>query len=171
MSVQEQLQLKSRKMMKDLYNYKYIKVLGSNSSQRTLLHIIEDKFRNSHSGIDVNKQFWCRIEFPGKEIPVLPSTDDNQDSTTLMLYDILPIEMYCLTSEIVNKGDVVLYKYLLKDEIYQVLPLQVVNQVIKGNLVGDQINQYIIAPLTDYSLMQNTDFNNILENYKNGVNT
>jgi hypothetical protein len=165
-SIQEQLQLKSRKMISNLYDYKYMKVLGSNSSQRILLHIVEDKFKNTHTTIDINKQFWCKIEFPGKEIPVLPSTDDNQSSTTLMLYDILPIEMSCLSTEIVVKGDIVLYRYLLKDYSVQVLPLQVVNQVIKGNMVGNQLDQYILAPITDYSLVNMDQFTTIIENYR-----
>jgi hypothetical protein len=167
LSIQEQLQSKASILTKRLYDYKYIRILGSSSTTTFILDITQDKFKNNTIVISDYKQIWCRIEFPGKETPSLPNGDNNQSSsTTLMLYEILPIEAYFLSTDTVKKGNIILYKLKLGDGTFQVIPLQLVNTINKSGLTDVLIQSWIVAPPTDWSLDNNATYLDLVEKFK-----
>jgi hypothetical protein len=170
-SIQEQLQSRFSIITKKLYDYKYIKVLGSGSTKTFILDITQDKFKNNTIVISDYKPIWCRIEFPGKEIPVQPSGNNNQSSSdVLMLYDILPIEAYFLSTDTIKKGNIILYKIKLWDGTYQVIPLQIVNQIVRAGITDVLLQQWIVAPPTDYILENNAEYKTLVEQFKNNDN-
>ena len=172
MAIQDSLQRKFSKISKKLYDYKYIKVLGTNATQTFILEITQDDFKNSYTIIKDYKPIWCRIEFPGKEVPLMMNTDDNNQSSTntLMLYEILPIEGYFLSTDNVKLGNVIFYKYKLKENDFQIIPLQLVNLSTKGGISDSLINQYILAPPTDYSFTNDPIYKTLLEKFRNENN-
>jgi hypothetical protein len=136
------------------------------------MSIDKDEFKNKTIVITDYKSLWCRIEFPGHEIPVLPDSTNNDSSigNTLLLYELLPIEMYCLSTEKVDIGNVILYKYKLADNDVKVLPLQIVNQITKGGISESLINTFIVAPVTDYAITNNPEYLNLVEKFNNSNN-
>jgi len=165
LSPQDKIQRATARIQHKMFDIA-VRTLGSGASSTYLLEIEEDKFHNSKTVIKDYRQIFCRIVFPGNEIPIRPATEVNTSSNVLMLYDILPIEMYCLFGDNVSIGDIILYKFQAGDGGIQILPLQVVNLKVKGGVSHTLIQTYIVAPITDYNLLHNPDFLTILEKYK-----
>ena len=165
LSAQDKIQRATFRIQNKLHDLT-IKVLGTGATSSFLLTIEEDKFHNNATVITSYKNIYCKIIFPGDEIPVRPSSiATNRSNNVLALYDILPIEARFLISDNVRIGDVVLYKIKLNDGSYQVLPLQVVDNIVKGNMANIVLQRYIVAPITDYVFLQNASYLSIVSTF------
>ena len=134
-----------------------------------------DKYQNTYQSVELSGFINVVIDFPMDEIPTstMNSNDSsNTQSNVLHMYDILPITAYFKSEDIVKynirKDSVILFKLRNFDDTFQVIKLQIVDGVSKGNASsGVYAHSYVVAPITSYQLLDDPEFKSIVEDLKN----
>lgn len=153
----------------------HVQALGTKIST-IFLEIIEDKYGNEekiiHKYFDIDAVF----SFPDDEIPTsLGSTQNNTSSEStnvLHMADLLPIEVFVKSEDLVKAniiiGSIILYKIKTSDGKFQVIPLQIVDCISKGNpSSGILWTQLFCSWQVDYALNEDLDYKAIVEEFKN----
>jgi len=147
----------------------YVQTLGI-KSKGFVIETIEDKFHNIATTIKDYRPISYIINFPGNEIPSTSSDDTNQSSTTLYLYDILPITGYFKFEDKVKKNDIILYKVKKDDTNFEIIPFQLVDIINTATKVAIVYVAYNLAPITNHALLQNPAYLSIVERFENEDN-
>lgn len=134
-----------------------------------------DKYQNTYQSVELSGFINVMLDFPMDEIPTssMNSNDSNNtQSNVLHMYDILPINAYFKSEDIVKynirKDSVILFKLRNFDDTFQVIKLQIVDSVSKGNTSsGVYAHNFIVAPITSYQLLNDHEFKSIVEDLKN----
>lgn len=134
-----------------------------------------DKYNNTYQTVGLSGFIDVVMDFPNDEIPT--STQDsnsssNTQSNVLHMYDILPINAYFKSEDIVKynirRDSVIVFKLRNFDDTFQVIKLQVTDAVSKGNVSsGVYAHNYVVAPITSHQLLSDPDFKVIIEDLKN----
>ena len=152
-----------------------IQALGTKVST-VFLEIQEDKYGNEEKIIKNNFDIDIVLSFPDDEIPTsLGSTQNNTSSEStnvLHLADLLPIEGFVKTEDLrsakIIVGSIILYKLKTSDGKFQVIPLQIVDCISKGNpSSGILWTQLFLSWEVDYALNEDEDYKEIVEEFKN----
>lgn len=137
-----------------------------------------DKYQNTCQKIALSGYIDVLMEFPNDEIPTSTfnsNTSSNTQSNVLHMYDVLPINAYFKSEDIVKynirKDSVIVFKLRNFDDTFQVIKLQITDAVSKGNASsGVYAHNYIVAPITSYELLNDPQFKAIIEELKNNDN-
>lgn len=170
MTINDRIGRKLKNMQNRLYDTR-IKISGV-SCNTVLLNISIDKYKNTEIIIDNYYDLECMLDFPNDEIPTsLTNTQDNQGSSVLHMYDLLPISCFIKHKDVVDKhikiGSVILYRIMNFDDTYQVIPFQILDVVGKGNPSSAIIwNQFTVAPTVSYQLDNEEYYQQIYEYYQ-----
>lgn len=134
-----------------------------------------DKYNNTYQSIALSGYIDVLMDFPNDEIPT--STQDsnnssNVQSNVLHMYDVLPINAYFKSEDIVKynirRDTVIVFKLRNFDDTFQIIKLQITDAVSKGNASsGVYAHNYIVAPITSYELLNDSEFKAIIEDLKN----
>ena len=170
MTINDRIGRKLKRVQNRLYDTR-IKISGT-SCNTVLLNISVDKYKNTEISIDNYYDLECMFEFPNDEIPTsLTNEQNNQGSSVLHMYDILPISCFIKHEDVINKhikiGSVILYRIMNFDDTYQVIPFQILDSTSKGNPSSAIIwNQFIVASTISYQLDNEEYYQQIFEYYK-----
>lgn len=148
-----------------------VDTLGTKSSTTFLIDLVKDKYGNKGWTLKEYKEISIIINFPGEEIPT-PSMGDNNNQTSnnvLHMYDLLPITARVKFSDNVKVGNMILYKVKVNDS-YHTMILEFVSLISKSTRVGVVVQDWVVAPITDYSVSNLPEFKQILEQYENQDN-
>jgi hypothetical protein len=188
LSIQDKIQRAMAPVQRKLFDTE-IEVTSTKATNSILLQISEDKYGNTKTRIDNYENISCTVDFPNNEIPLLwdnPSeetdqydTDDNTATTGAMnnvlhFYELVPITGFfkfedCLDGKI-RKGNVILYKVKVMTNKYSVIPLQIIDRVAKSTLTDVTYIQYVLAPLTDGTILRNTTYQRVYNEFLEGEN-
>ena len=134
MSIQSKMSFRQAKLKRRLYDNK-IKLVGQ-KTQVIKLSIEEDDFGNRDFTIVAQEIITGIISIPGGEILLWNSSragNNPSEGSGVGVYDILPIDAWFKFSDKVEKGDILVYKYLIDPETkdYHIQAFQVVNKIGK----------------------------------------
>lgn len=149
-----------------------VETLGVKSSNTFLIDLVRDKYNNRGYSVVDYKPISIYVNFPGEEIPT-PNMgkNSNQESLNVLhLYDLLPITARVKFSDNVKQGNVFLYKVKQPDNTFNVLILEFVALISKATRVGVVIQEWNVAPITDYALYNIPEVQRLIEDYKNNDN-
>ena len=126
-----------------------------------------DKYNNTYQSIALSGYIDVLMDFP--------NNSSNTQSNVLHMYDILPINAYFKSEDIVKynirRDSVIVFKLRNFDDTFQIIKLQVTDAVSKGNASsGVYAHNYIVAPITSYELLNDPEFNALIEELKNREN-
>ena len=115
----------------------------------------EDKYHDREFTITSSGSVSGIINYPDNEIPILFNTSDNTDnSLTVHMYDLLPIESWFKFENNLNKGDILLQKIKVNPtgdvtdtDSFRILMLEVVDVIGKASLEVTYL-KYHLAPIT-----------------------
>jgi hypothetical protein len=84
------------------------------------------------------------------------------------MYDLLPISAYFKSEDIkkynIRKDSVILLKLRMFDDSFQILKLQIVDAVSKGDASsGTYHHNFVVAPITSYELLNDVEFKSLIE--------
>lgn len=134
-----------------------------------------DKYNNTYQTVELSGFIDVLMDFPNDEIPT-STQDTNSSSDTqsnvLHMYDILPINAYFKNEDIVKynirRDSVILFKLKNFDDTFQIIKLQITDAVSKGNVSsGVYAHNFVVAPITSYQLLNDSEFKAIIEDLKN----
>lgn len=172
------------KLAKAFYNYQnkaqgfQVKISGT-EVKTMLIEMVEDKYQNTHYVVKNALSITAIFDFPNDEVPInltsSQNTDSSSSSNTLHLYDILPITMFVKNEQIkdlnITKGTLVLYPIKLLDGNVSLTTFQITDCVAKGNPnYGILWEQFTVAPITDYALVNNSEYQRILNEFAQELN-
>ena len=137
-----------------------------------------DKYNNTYQSIALSGYIDVLMDFPNDEIPT--STQDSNNSSNvqsniLHMYDVLPINAYFKSEDIVKynirRDTVIVFKLRNFDDTFQIIKLQITDAISKGNASsGVYAHNFIVAPITSYELLNNDEFKTLIEELKNNDN-
>jgi hypothetical protein len=174
MTVQDCIARKLYNMQNSLFD-RNVELSGTKVST-IMLDIVTDKYNNTQASIMQHFDIVCMIDFPMGEIPTsmgdTQSNTNSESSNVLHMYDILPITGFFKTSDLKRLnliiGSVILYKIKNMVGGFQVIPLQIVDTVGKGNTSSAILwQEYTLSPVVDYALTSLPEYLEIVENFKN----
>lgn len=154
-----------------------IQVSGT-ESKVAVLKVIRDKYSNESTEISVSGYVNVMLSFPDDEIPTSQWSTDNSsenNTNTLHMYDLLPITLYITYENMkqygITKDSIILYKIKNFDDTFQLLCLQITDSLSKGNASsGITWVEFHVAPVTDYGLLQDQEFIDIMNEVKKSNN-
>jgi hypothetical protein len=148
-SIQTKLQKRTASLRKKLYDNTVNKI--GLEGQFLHLTIEYDRYEDEEDIIvSASEKIVAYINYPGNEIPLVKqSTTNSTSQSNLHLYDILPIELYAPHSLHINKGDIIISRIKMDDEIENIrlLYLQVVDVIFKAS-TDIMFIKYHLAPTT-----------------------
>lgn len=127
----------------------------------------EDKYKNRIFSIPTQEPTYAQIEFPNSEIPLSSSTFDNQSPTSLHAYEILPIVGFFQKKDFVKLQDIFLFNVKLYDDTFQTISLQVIDMISKGNVGNILWVQFVLAPITDTTILEHPGYQAIVNDFNN----
>ena len=135
-----------------------------------------DKYNNTYQTINLSGYVDIMLEFPMDEIPTSTMDSNNSSNTqsnVLHMYDILPINAYFKSEDIVKynirRDSVIVFKLKNFDDTFQIIKLQITDAVSKGNASsGVYAHNFVVAPITSHQLLNEPEFKSIIEDLKNG---
>jgi hypothetical protein len=171
LGISEKIQRAIYNTQKKLHN-NWVTVLGSSSTKTFLIDVERDKYNNKSYVIKSYKPFSIMVQFPGNEIPMSTMGDgSNQTSSNVLhLYDILPIVAFVKFDDDVKTGNMFLYKVKLPNGEHQTLVLQFLQPIAQTNRVGVVYLEWVVAPVTDYALLEQAGFKALLKQFKDSDN-
>jgi hypothetical protein len=171
LGISEKIQRATNAMQKRLHD-NWINITGSGASTTFLITMKADRYNNKAYVLEDYKPFTVRVEFPGQEIPVATMGNNNNitSNNVLHMYEILPIVAFCRFEDNVNTGDIFLYKVKLGNGEFQTLVFQFLQPTAKANRVSVIYQEWVVAPVTDYAIINNPAFQSVLEEYKSQDN-
>lgn len=156
MTIQDRIAQKAQALQNRLYDVG-IKVSGT-GTETVLLNMIEDKYHNTWVEIEETFPLEVVIDFPNNEMPIaMNKSGNNEQATTIHMYDLLPITCHVKHSDVVAKhikfGSVILYRIKNFDDSYSTIPFQIIDAQAKGN-PSHAVTwvAFTIAPVTSYQL-------------------
>lgn len=137
-----------------------------------------DKYNNTYQSVRLSNYIDILLDFPMDEIPTSSqNTNSSSDlqSNVLHMYDILPINAYFKSEDVVKynirRDTVIVFKLRNFDDTFQIIKLQITDAVSKGNASsGVYAHNFIVAPITSYELLNNDEFKTLIEELKNNDN-
>lgn len=152
----------------------FIRISGT-QCHCAIVDVQYDKYNNTCQSVELSGFIDVLMDFPNDEIPT--STQDTNSSAdtqsnVLHMYDILPINAYFKSEDIVKynirRDSVIIFKLRNFDDTFQIIKLQITDAVSKGNVSsGVYAHNFIVAPITSYQLLDDPEFNAIIEDLKN----
>jgi len=167
LSIQDTLQRALGSIQRKLFDMN-VQVIGSGDTHAVLLQITEDKYEDQTVEVIGNTDIYCRINFPGQEVP-LPQTGDTNTTASnnvLHLYDILPITGFFKFADNVKKGNVILYKQKIGEDQFDVMALQLLERIGRSSISDVVYIEWNLAPITNWELANSTAYLNIVETIK-----
>lgn len=152
----------------------FIRISGT-QCHCAVIDVEYDKYNNTYQTIELSGFIDVLMDFPNDEIPTSTqnsNSSSNSQSNVLHMYDILPINAYFKSEDIVKynirRDSVILFKLKNFDDTFQIIKLQVTDSVSKGNVSsGVYAHNYIVAPITSNQLLNEPEFKSIVEELKN----
>ena len=140
-----------------------------------IIEVEIDKYHNTYQSVKLSGFVDVVMDFPDDDIPTSSmdsNTSSNTQSNVLHMYDILPISAYFKSEDIVKynirKDSVILLKLRNFDDTFQILKLQITDAVSKGNVSsGVYHHNFIVAPITSYQLLNDSEFMSLVEELRN----
>jgi len=168
LGISEKIQRATFRMQRKLRDTT-VDILSTKSTMSFLITVIKDKYQNKEYVLKDYKSVPVMIQFPDNEIPMstFGSSVNSESSSVLHMYDILPIVAFFKFEDAVESGNILLYKMKLSDTEYQVLVLEVLQPIVKTNKVGVVYQEWVVAPATSHSALNTSEFQTILNEYKN----
>ena len=153
MSFQGKLAKKTSPFIRKVSDF-HIEQLGT-EIELTRVTIVEDKYHDKEFTISSSGKVTGIINYPDSEMPILfNSTDNTNNSTTIHMYDLLPIEGFFKFENNLNKGDILLQKIKVNptgditvSSNFRIMMLQVVDVIGKASLEVTYL-KYHLAPIT-----------------------
>jgi hypothetical protein len=140
-----------------------------------IINVQYDKYNNTYQSFELSGFIDVVLDFPMSEIPT--STMDGNDSSNtqsnvLHMYDLLPINAYFKSEDIVKynirRDCIIIFKLKNFDDTFQIIKLQITDSISKGNVSsGVYVHNFIVAPITSYQLLNEPEFKSIIEKLKN----
>lgn len=155
----------------------FIKISGT-QCRCAIIDVQYDKYNNTYQTVGLNGYVDVLMDFPEDEIPTSDMDSNNTaspQSNVLHMYDILPINAYFKSEDIVKynirRDTVIVFKLKQFDDTFRVIKLQICDAVSKGNASsGVYAHNFIVAPITSYQLLNDDEFKSIIEELKNNDN-
>ena len=149
-----------------------IQLLGTGGTHTYLIKLKQDMYQNKEYEILDYKSVFCRINFPGNEIPVMTlGTDVNTTSNNVLhMYDILPITAHFRFEDDVKTGNIILYKIKMGSGAFQVTPLEVLAPVATATQTNVVLQEFNVAPVTNGELLNLTIFKSLVEKFRSEDN-
>ena len=152
----------------------FIRVSGT-QCHCALIDVQCDKYNNTVQTVRLSDYVDALLDFPMDEIPTSSmdsNNTSNNQSNVLHMYDILPINAYFKSEDVVKynirRDTVIVFKLRNFDDTFQIIKLQITDAVSKGNASsGVYAHNYIVAPITSYELLNDSEFKAIIEDLKN----
>ena len=140
-----------------------------------LINVIMDKYHNTCQSVELSGFVDVVMDFPDNDIPTSTMNSNssyNSQNNVIHMYDLLPISAYFKNEDIkkynIRKDSVIVLKLRNFDDSFQVLKLQIVDAVSKGNASsGVYHHNFIVAPITSYELQNDSNFKEIVEEVLN----
>ena len=153
MSFQSKLAKKVAPYQRKITDF-HIEQLGS-EVELTRVSIIENKYHDKEFSITSSGSVAGIINYPDSELPILFNSSDNTDnSTSIHMYNLLPIEGFFKFENNLNKGDILLQKIKVNptgdvavSSNFRIMMLQVVDVIGKASLEVTYL-KYHLAPIT-----------------------
>jgi len=110
---------------------------------------IENNSHDDEVKIDLTntKKILGFIKYPEDEIPISNSYNNNNNSMSFHMYDILPIEFYCKWEDKIKISDIIIQKIIMPDDSVKAMILQVVDLIARAD-TDFMFAKYIVAPYT-----------------------
>lgn len=139
-----------------------------------VIDVIFDKYQNTNQSVRLSGFVDVVMDFPDNDIPTSTMNSNSSfesQSNVIHMYDLLPISAYFKNEDIkkynIRKDSVILLKLRNFDDSYQILMLQITDAISKGSASsGVYHHNFIVAPITSHQLLDDVDFNNLLEELK-----
>lgn len=152
----------------------FIRVSGT-QCHCALIDVQYDKYNNTVQSVRLSDYVDALLDFPMDEIPTSSMNSNNTSnaqSNVLHMYDILPINAYFKSEDVVKynirRDSVIIFKLKNFDDTFQIIKLQITDAVSKGNISsGVYAHNFVVAPITSYELLNNTEFKSMIEDLKN----
>ena len=151
----------------------FIRVSGT-QCHCAVIDVQYDKYNNTYQSVSLSNYIDILLDFPMDEIPTSSMDTNNTDesqSNVLHMYDILPINAYFKSEDVVKynirRDSVIIFKLKNFDDTFQIIKLQITDAVSKGNASsGVYAHNFVVAPITSYELLNEPDFKAIIEELK-----
>lgn len=148
----------------------FINVSGT-KCRCAVIDVVMDKYQNTCQSVSFSGFANVVMDFPDNDIPTSTmNTNSSVDSQSnvLHMYDILPISAYFKNEDIIKynirKDSVILLKLRNFDDSFQILKLQITDAISKGDASsGTYHHNFVVAPITSYELLNDKEFNSLVE--------
>jgi len=169
MRVQSKYQYKAAKLKIKLFD----NMLQKKAYEALVIRLIvsEDKYGNKEYNILNNGKCTIFTDFPENELQNFQGQRDNNGSynSGVSVYSFIPIEAYTTSDALLNKDDILIYKFLrysidnVQDSLIQVFQ---VSNVLSRATNTILYNKYIIAPYT-FNMGEYPEIKTIIQDYQN----
>lgn len=163
-SLQSRLRYRTALLKRKLFDNQ-VKQTGD-TIQLVRLTIEEDIYGNRGYVATSQEIITGIVSIPSNEVLLWENTNNPAEGSGIGIYDILPIEAWFQLDTNVQKGDIIILKYLLdpRTKDFKLIPLQVVNKV--GRIANALVwTKWILAPYT-LNLEDFPELTTILNRYK-----
>ena len=128
-----------------------------------IINVVMDKYQNTCQSVSLSGFADVVMDFPDNDIPTSTMITGYD-----IIYDLLPISAYFKNEDIkkynIRKDSVILLKLRMFDDSFQMLKLQVVDAVSKGDASsGTYHHNFVVAPITSYELLNDVEFKSLIE--------
>lgn len=149
--------------------------IGGTKCRCAVVSVEFDKYQNTYQSVNLSGFVTVFMDFPENDIPTSSmnfNSSSNTQSNVLHMYDILPISAYFRNEDIkkynIRKDSVILLKLRNFDETFQILKLQITDAISKGNVSsGVYHHNFVVAPITSYQLLNDSEFITLIDELKN----
>lgn len=153
---------------------KHIQISGT-QCHCVLIDVQYDKYNNTYQTVRLSNYIDVLMEFPMDEIPTSDmdsNNTSNAQSNVLHMYDILPINAYFKSEDVVKynirRDCVIVFKLRQFDDTFRTIKLQICDAVSKGNASsGVYAHNFIVAPITSSQLLNDEEFKSIIAELEN----
>lgn len=136
-----------------------------------IIDVVMDKYQNTCQSVSLSGFADVVMDFPDNDIPTSTMNSNSSyetQSNVIHMYDLLPISAYFKNEDIkkynIRKDSVILLKLRMFDDSFQMLKLQVVDAVSKGDASsGTYHHNFVVAPITSYELLNDVEFKSLIE--------
>lgn len=148
----------------------FINVSGTHC-KCAIIDVIMDKYQNTCQSVNLSGFCDVVMDFPDDDIPTSTmnsNTSYNTQSNVIHMYDLLPISAYFKNEDIkkynIRLDSVILLKLRNFDDSFQILKLQIVDAISKGDVSsGVYHHNFIVAPITSSELLNDNQFKALVE--------
>lgn len=167
-------------LARKLWNFKrkmednLIQVSGTHC-RCAVIDVVMDKYQNTCQSVNLTGFADVVMDFPDNDIPTSTMSSNSSyesQGNVIHMYDLLPISAYFKNGDIkkynIRKDSIILLKLRNFDDTFQVLKLQIVDAISKGNASsGVYHHNFIVAPITSYELLNDSIFKSVTEEILN----